>query len=63
MIRYSGDTSLPGTVGTAEKGSLRLHAVTQNLAATVVAYRGELVSGALEAVERMGLPCGDYLKG
>jgi hypothetical protein len=50
-------------VGAAEKRALRLYAMTQNLASAVVAYRRQLVGGALETVEGMGLPGGDYLKG
>ena len=62
-IGHSSNACLAGTVGATEKCSLCFDPVSQNLAPAVVAHWSQLVCGALEAVKRMGLPRGDYLKG
>ena len=54
MIRYRRDTGFAGAMGTTKERSLGFDAVTQNLAATVLAHRRQFMSGALEAIERVG---------
>jgi len=49
-------------MGAAKEGPLRLYPVTYDLATAVVADRRQLVDGAFEAVESMGLTGGDDLK-
>jgi hypothetical protein len=63
VIRHRLDSPLSGTVGAAEKGPLRLHAVTHDFAPAVIAYRSQLVDGTLEAVEGVRMTGGDYLEG
>src|SRR5215217_3243118 len=47
-----------GTVGAAEDGTVRLHAVADDPDAAVLAGRGERVDRALEAVEHVRLVVG-----
>lgn len=54
---------LAGTMGTAVKGAVSLNAVAQNLTATVIADRRELVDGTFKAIEDVGHTRGDNLKG
>ena len=52
----------PRTVGAAVEASADLDAVADHPAPAVLAHGRQLVGGALETIERMGLPRGDYLK-
>jgi hypothetical protein len=63
VISYCLYTTLPSTVGAAKEGSLGLHTVADDLAAAMLAYRGQLVDGAFEAVEGMRLAGRDDLEG
>src|SRR2546428_2254276 len=53
MIHSRCDARLAGAVSTAKERSFCLDAVTDDLAAAVVADGGELLNGALKAVEDM----------
>jgi hypothetical protein len=50
-------------MGAAIEGAVRLDAVADDLAPAMLAHRGELMDGALEAVEGVGMSRGDHLKG
>src|SRR6476659_105039 len=57
------DACLPGAVGAAVEGVVRFDAVTDDLAAAVLADGRETMNGAFEAVEGMGPARGDDLEG
>jgi hypothetical protein len=63
MVGYCCHALLPRTVGATVERALRLDPVADDFAAAMLAQRSELVNGALEAVERMGLSGGDDLEG
>lgn len=50
-------------MGTAVKSAVRLNAVTDDLTATVIADRCQLVYRALKAVKDVGNTCRDDFKG
>ena len=62
MIGYRLDALFAGTVGTTEERPFGLYAMTYNPASAMIADRSELMDGALEAVERMGMAGGNDLK-
>jgi hypothetical protein len=63
VIGHRGHAQLSGTVSTTVKRAFGLDSVAYDLAATVLAHRGELMNGTLEAVECMRLSSGDDLEG
>jgi hypothetical protein len=49
-------------MGAAVEGTFGLYPMANDLALAVLAYWSELVNGALEAVERMGVASRDHLE-
>ncbi len=57
-VLYLGSTGHAGAVGAAVQRTVRLHTVTDNPDATVLAIRGERVDRALEAIKHVWLISG-----
>ena len=55
MVSDRGDPCLTRTIGAAIKNSVCFHTMADYSASTMVAYWGELVYSAFEAVKRMGV--------
>jgi hypothetical protein len=62
VVYRPGFPGLPGTMGTAEKGVFAFDAMTHDLNPAMIADRGKLVDGALEAVENVMASRGDHLE-
>ena len=62
VIFYVTDTCLAGAVGAAVKGLIRLDPVSDDLAAAVIADRGEFVDCTLETVKSVTFSAYDHFK-
>jgi len=63
VVRDGGHALLAGTVSATVERVVRLDPVPHDLAAAVIAHRGQAMNGALEAVEGMRLSRSDDLEG
>src|SRR5262245_36325984 len=55
-------TSLAGAVSAAVEGAVRLDAMANDLATTMIADRRQLVDGALKTIKYMALASGNHLE-
>ena len=62
VIPGVGKAGVSSTTGTTEKLPSSLDAVSDHLAAAVLARRGQLVNRAFETVEDMPISCCDHFK-